>query len=131
MAATFMLLTGSLMGQSTREIKEKGILTRTVLEYFIEEGIEEPLIESIERYNENGRLVELRELNKKGEVKRWEKYGYDENDKLVEEVFLNAKGKIDRTERTIYVDGLKKEKQYFNNRDILYKKKAYEYEYRE
>ena len=130
LAAMCLLVTGPLAGQSTKTIKEKQIASQTVLEYFIEEGIDEPLVESIERYNEKGKLVEIKEFNKKGEVKRWEKYGYDENGKLVEEVLLTMKGRIERTEKTRYEDGLKVEKKYFNNRDFLYKRKVYEYEYR-
>ena len=126
----FMLVVGPVTGQSTEIIKEKQILTRTVLEYFVEEGIDEPVIESIERYNEKGDLVEIKELSKRGEVKRWEQYAYNENGNLVEEVFKDAKGRVERTEKTMYAGGLKIEKQYFNNRDILYKRKVYEYEYR-
>jgi hypothetical protein len=130
LASMFLLLGGQVAAQSTKTIKEKQIATQTVMEYFVEEGIDEPLIESIERYNEKGDLVEIKEFSKRGEVKRWEKYAYDENDKLVEEVFLDAKGRVERTERTLYAEGLKTEKQYFNNKDILYKRKVYEYEYR-
>jgi len=129
LTSMFLLLAGQVDAQSTRTLKEKQITTQTIMEYFIEEGIDEPLIESIERYNDKGELVEIKEFSKKGEVKRWEKYAYDENDKLVEEVFLDAKGRVEKTERTLYADGLKTEKQYFNNKDILYKRKVYEYEY--
>lgn len=130
MAGMFLMGIGPVSGQSTKIIKEKQIVSQTVLEYFVEEGIDEPIIESIERYNEKGELVEIKELSKRGEVKRWEQYAYDENGKLVEEVFLDVKGRVERTERTLYAEGLKTEKQYFNNKNILYKKKVYEYEYR-
>ena len=131
------LLTGALLlivvsaaGQSTKTIKEKKIATVTVHEYFVEEGMDDPLVESIERYNEDGDLVELQEMSRRGEVKLWEKYVYDEKGKLVEEVFLDSKGRITRTEKSIYADGLKIEKQYYNSKDMLYKRKVYEYEYR-
>ena len=124
------MVVGPVTGQSSKVIREKHIESQTVLEYVIEEGIDEPVIESIQRYNEKGDLIEIKELSKKGEVKRWEKYAYDENGKLVEEFFLDVKGRVERTERTLYADGLKVEKQYFNNKDILYKRKVYEYEYR-
>jgi hypothetical protein len=101
-----------------------------VNEYFVEEGMDEPLVESIERYNEVGDPVEIKEFNSKGEVKRWEKYAYNKEGKLVEEVFLDEKGKVERTEKSMYKDGLRIEKQYFNNKDKLTKRKVYEYEYR-
>ena len=115
--------------QSKKILKEKGIVTKTVEEYFIEEGIDEPVVESIERFNEEGECVELKELNKRGEIKRWEQYVYDEEGKLVEEKFLDDKGKVVRTEKSIYRDGLKAEKHYLDQRGRLYKKKVYVYEY--
>ena len=33
-------------------------------------------------------------------------------------------------EKNIYKDGLRVEKQFYNNKDKLYKRKVYEYEYR-
>ena len=112
------LLTGALLlivvsaaGQSTKTIKEKKIATVTVHEYFVEDGMDDPLVESIE-------------------VKLWEKYVYDDKGKLVEEVFLDSKGRVTRTVKSIYADGLKIEKQFYNSKDMLYKRKVYEYEYR-
>ena len=117
--------------QSKKEIREKNIKTITVEEYFLEEGIKEPFVESVETYNSDGELVEIKELNRRGEVKRWEKYSYDEEGNKVEEIFLDEKGRVDHIERTLYEDGLKVEKQYFNDRERMYKKKVYVYEYRQ
>lgn len=116
-------------GQGKKAIREKGIVSKTVQEYFIEEGLDKPVVESIEKYNEGGELVEIQEFNRSGEVKRWERYTYNLDGELVEEVFLDHKGRVVRTEKTIYEEGLKVEKRYFNRRDKLYKKKVYLYEY--
>jgi YD repeat-containing protein len=120
----------TLSGQSKKTIREKGITSQTVWEYFIEEGMEEPVVESIERYDEQGELVEIQEFNRLGEIRKWEKYVYDEEGQLVEEVFLDEKGKVERTEKNEYRDGLRVEKRFFNSRGQLYKRKVYEYEYR-
>ena len=120
----------AVWGQSKKKVKEYGIVSRTVEEYFLEDGMDEPVVESFEAFNEEGELIEIREFNRRGEVRKWEKYGYDEDGELVEEIFLDPKGKVQRTEKTIYKDGLKAEKHFFNNRDKLYKKKVYVYEYR-
>lgn len=130
LTGTLLLMAGPVAGQSTKTIKERKIATRTVYEYFVEEGMDEPVVESVEQYNEKGDLVEITEFNRKGDVKLWEKYAYNEEGKLVEEIFMDAKGRIDRTEKSIYADGLRVEKQYFNSKDKLYKRKVYEYEYR-
>ena len=129
LAGILMMVAGTTYAQGTKTIKEKKIAVKTVNEYFIEEGQDEPVVESIERYNEEGQLVELKELNRKGDIKRWEKYLYDKEGNLVEEQFLDTKGKITETEKNLYKDGLRIEKQYYNSRDKLYKKKVYVYEF--
>ena len=126
-----MLLTASLMGQSAKTIKEKKIASRTVHEYFLEQGMEKPVVESIEKYNEEGKLTEIKEFNSKGEVKLWEAYSYNEDGNLVEARFFNARGKLERKEVTIYSDGLRTERLFYNHKDKLVKRKVYKYEYRD
>ncbi len=132
--ATLILLLVSvtvILAQGSKTIREKKITTVTVHEYFIEEGYDEPVVESIEKFNEAGDVVEFREFNKVGEVKRWEKYTYNEDRDLVEEIFLDAKGKVTLTEKNIYEDGLRVEKQYLNLKGKMIKKKVYKYEHRQ
>ena len=123
-------LAAALNGQDRKDIRDAGIVSVTVNEYFLEEGLDEPQAESIEKFNEDGEVIEIQEFNKRGEVTKWEKYSYDEDRNLIEEVFLNSRGKVTRTEKSIYEEGFRVEKQYFNERDKLYKKKVYVYEYR-
>lgn len=129
-AALFFLLAVVTSAQSKKTIKEKGIAAITVNEYFIGEGMDEPVVESIEKFNKDGELTEIQEFNKKGEIKRWEKYLYEDGN-VVEQIFLDHKGRIIETEKNIYEGQLRIEKQYYNKKGILYKKKAYEYEYRQ
>ena len=117
--------------QGSKTIREKKITTVTVQEYFIEEGYDEPVVESIEKFNEAGDVMEIQEFNKVGEVKRWEKYTYNEDRDLLEEIFLDAKGKVTLTEKNIYEDGLRVEKQYLNPKGKMIKKKVYKYEHRQ
>ena len=129
--ALLIMASGILAAQSSETIKEKQISALTVYEHFIEDGEDEPVVESIQRYNEEGELVEIKEMNRKGDVRRWEKYVYNADGKVVEEHFLDAKGRVTEKEKTIYKDGLRVEKQFFNQRDQMYKTKVYKYEYRE
>lgn len=122
-------LGAAVNGQDRKDIRDKGIVSITIEEYFIEDGLDEPLVESIEKFNEDGEAIEIKEFNKRGEITRWEKYAYDEDRNLIEEVYLNEKGKVTRTEKSIFEDGFRVEKQFFNERDKLYKKKVYVYEY--
>jgi hypothetical protein len=126
---TLLCLTVLTFGQGKKTLVEKGIVSITIQEYFLEEGMNEPVVESIEKYNESGELVEIQEFNKYGEVKKWEQYVYDGEGQLVEELFLDAKGKVERSEKTVYKDGLKVEKQYFDDKGRLNKKKVYVYGY--
>ena len=131
MICMMMGLAVAMNGQDRKDIRDAGIVSVTVNEYFLEEGLDEPLVESIEKFNEDGEVIEIQEFNKRGEVTRWEKYSYDEDRNLIEEVFLNARGKVTRTEKSIYEEGFRVEKQYFNEREKLYKKKVYVYEYKQ
>lgn len=125
-----LFVSGALMGQGKKTIREKEIVQQTVHEYFLEEGMDEPVVETIERYNEEGDVIEIKEFNKYGEVQVWEKYGYDDDGNLVEEIFLDEKGKVTRTEKSTYEDGLRVEKLFYDERGRLFKKKKYLYEYR-
>ena len=120
----------TLMGQSAKTIQEKKISGRTVYEYFVDEGLDEPVVESIEKFDEQGQLLELKEFSRKGEVKKWEKYSYNAEGKLIEEVFLDGKGRVERTEKSIYSEGLRTEKLFYDKKGRLFKRKVYEYEYR-
>lgn len=131
LSSVFLLVAVTVLGQNSSDIKERKIATLTVYEYFIEEGMDEPVVESYEKYDEEGNLLEIKELNSKGEVKLWQKYVYDEEGKLVEEIFLDAKGRVESKEKSIYSDGLRIEKQYYNKKDKLVKRKVYEYEYQD
>ena len=127
----FFAWSAAMEGQGKKTIREKQIVSLTVQEYFLEEGIEEPIVESIEKYNEDGERIELQEFNKKGAVKKWEKYLFDEDGNLLEQQFLDGKGRVTRIEKNIYQDGLRVEKHFFDEKGRLYKKKTYLYEYRQ
>lgn len=131
LAGLLLFMGTTLSAQSKKTIRTKHISTQTVHEYFIEEGFKDPVVESIESYNENGDVLEIKVFNKGGEIKKWEKYAYNEDGEVVEEVFLDARGRVTSTEKNIYEDGLRVEKQYFDPKGKLYKKKVYEYEYRQ
>jgi len=133
LATLILLLVAATVvsAQSNKTIREKKIASRTVQEYFIEEGYDKPVVESVENYNDEGDIVELQEFNKEGQVKKWEKYVYNDDGDLVEKIFLDEKGKVTLTEKNIYVDGLRIEKQYINPKGKMIKKKVYQYEHRQ
>ena len=120
-----------MLGQDKETIRERKIASRTVHEYFLDEGMDEPLVESIERYDEKGNLLEVKEFNSRGDVKLWEIYSYNEAGDVVETQIYNTRGKLESREVNIYSDGLRVKKEYYNNKNKLVKRKVYEYEFRD
>ena len=116
--------------QGRKTIKTLGITSQTVKEYFVEEGIKDPVVESIEKYDTNGNVIELQEFNSEGQIKNWKKFKYDADENKIEETSIDAKGKVEERTAWIYKDGLLREKQYYDSRDRLTKRKEYIYEYR-
>ena len=119
-----------LNAQDEAVLSAKKVKSQTVYEYFIEEGLKKPVIEKIEFYDAKGRIVELKELNKEGEIKSWQKFKYDEAGNKVEETIMNIRGGQEERTVWIYKDGLVVEKEYYDHKDRLVKRKEYKYEYR-
>lgn len=126
-----LLVPALAFGQGSKTLKKKNVVSQTTYEYFLAEGKNDPVVEKIETYDEEGNTIEVKVFNKTGGVKQWEKYNYDENDDVIEEIYLDEKGRV--TERIEYTfeDKLVSEKRYYDHRDRLVKKKTYSYEYRE
>ncbi len=117
------------LGQGKKTLVRNKVSSQTVYEYFIAEGMDEPVVEKREMYDTLGNRVEVQEYNRDGVLKKWERYEYNEDGDMIEEVSLDDKER--QLERIVYVieDGLLKEKQYFDRKDRMYKRKEYVYEY--
>ena len=63
MMVIFMFMAVGVIGQSKKTIREKEIVSITVHEYFIEEGMDDPVVESVEKYDEAGEQIEIQEFN--------------------------------------------------------------------
>ena len=116
--------------QGKKTIKSKQLESKTVHEYFVKEGQKESVIEMIEIFDTEGNVTELKEFNSDGEIKNWKIYKYDEDKNKIEELTFNAKGKVMERIVWIYNDGLVVEKQYYDHKGRLTKRKEYTYEYR-
>lgn len=128
--ALLLLLPGLLVAQGRKELRENKVVRQTVYEYFIAEGLKDPVVEVIETYDERGNIVEFKQFNKVGEIKLWQQFKYDSDDNKIEESILDAKGKQSERFVWIYKDGFVIEKQYFDQKDRLVKRKEYKYEKR-
>lgn len=116
--------------QGKKTIKSNQLASKTVYEYFIEEGIKDPIIEMIEVYDAEGNVIELKEFNSEGDIKNWQTFKFDEDENKIEETSLNSKGKVLERIEWVYKDGLVVEKKYFDQKDRLVKRKEIKYEYR-
>lgn len=119
----------SCFSQSRKDIKKKQLQSKSVYEYFIEEGIKDPVLETYEVYDTTGNVIELKEVSKEGVVKSWQKFSYDSKRNKIEELTLDQKGKVEEKVVWVYKDGLVVEKRYFDSKDRLVKRKEYKYKY--
>lgn len=126
----FLLVPVMMHAQNEAIISKNKVASQTVYEYFIEEGLKKPVVERIEKYDKSGNLIEEKEMNKEGEVKKWMKYKFDADRNKVEETILNIRGGQEERIEWIYKDGLVTEKKYYDHKDRLVKRKEYKYEYR-
>jgi len=126
-----LLISICASAQDRKEVIEKGIQVKRNYEAKLDEGDNTPYLEKEEHYNFRGDLTEIKELKDKGKtVVLWFKYKYDAQGNILEELELNGKG--DQKERIEYKyeNGLKVEKNYYDSKNRLAKKKTFKYELR-
>jgi hypothetical protein len=119
-----------IFSQCQKTIRNKQLASKTVYEYFVEEGIKDPVIETIEVFDVEGNVVELKEFNSDGDIKNWQTFKFDVDDNKIEELILDEKGKVLERITWAYKDDLVVEKKYFDKKNRLFKRKEYKYEYR-
>ncbi len=125
------LLPFMVVAQSQKEVKKKGITKRTVTEIVYEDGLNRELVEELQRFDEEGRLLELKEFSNDGKLKNWVIYTYTTEGEVATESYFSGKEKLKEKVEYIYKDGLRSEKRYYDGKDRLVKKKVYEYEYKQ
>lgn len=106
-----------------------GIKSIKEIETSHEDGLNIAVTTEFKQFDEKGRIIELKEVSMKGEVKKWEKYKYNTNNELIEELFLDKSGAVNSKEVTTWVNGLKTKKEYYDGKNRLKKTKKFEYEY--
>jgi len=119
------------VAQGSKTLKRNKIESQTVYEYFIEEGLKDPVVEQIERYDADGNLIEQKQFNKEGDIKDWQIFKYDTAGNKTEEITMDMRGNQDERVVWIYDGDLVVEKKYYDHKDRLVKRKEYKYTYRE
>lgn len=125
-----MLLLPVMGHAQDKEVAKKNkVQSQTVQEYFIEEGLSDPVVEQIEKFDRDGNRIELKEFNKEGDIKDWRLYKYDAAGNNTEEIQMDMRGNQEERIVWVYKNGLVVEKKYFDHKDRLVKRKEYKYTY--
>ena len=122
-----LIFSSSLYSQSKSQIISKGITSIITYEKSFNKGNEIKYIVEEISYDSEGRIIELKELSRKGDIKLWEKYKFDSNGNLIEELIMDIEGKVDKKMITHYANNLRTSKDYYDSKGRLYKSKTYEY----
>jgi hypothetical protein len=144
----------SIFSQSRKEIKDAGIKERIEHSEVIEGGISSKFIESVEKYDTLGNVIEKKEMNDKGDVVLFERYQYSpqqklckelvidpvtnqetkitsyeyNNDgKLIKETILNKKGEVIKSHTYTYKNNLKNTRTTTNAKGKIIEVKTYQY----
>lgn len=127
--AFIMLIPAVGHAQDKEIVRKNKVESQTVYEYFIEEGISEPVVEKVESFDAKGNRIEEKEFNKEGDIKDWKRYKYDAAGNNTEEIQMDMRGNQEERIVWVYKNGLVVEKQYYDHKDRLVKRKEYKYTY--
>ncbi|MFH0999741.1 MAG: hypothetical protein V1783_02770 [Bacteroidota bacterium] len=122
-----IIISSPLFSQSKSQIISNGISSIKTWEQSFNKGNPEKYIIEEISYDNEGRIIEIKELSRKGEIKLWEKYKFDSNGNLVEELIYDFEGNLEKKAITFYTNNLRTSKEYYDAKGRLYKKKTYEY----
>jgi hypothetical protein len=144
----------SIFSQSRKEIKDAGIKERIEHSEVIDGGMSSKFIESVEKYDTLGNLIEKKEMNDKGDIVLYERYQYSpqqklckelvvdpvtnqetkitsyeyNNDgKLIKETILNKKGEVIKSHAYTYENNLKNTRTTTNAKGKIIEVKTYQY----
>ena len=118
----------SLDAQSRKERDSLGITEKRSIDVDYMDSNGKEILDRIERYDEDGRMIEEIDYDSNEKVKNHIRYVY-ENDLLVKEIYLDHKGNLEKYFVYTYdEDGLLISKKNFDAKDKIYKERKYQYE---
>lgn len=123
----FIGISTSLDAQSRKERDSLGITEIISIEadYMDSNGKEH--IEKIERYNEDGRLIEVIDYDNDEKIKEHIQYEYEDG-LLLKEIYFDHKDRLEKYFIYTYdEDGLLISKKYFDAKDNIYRERKYQY----
>ncbi len=132
LSALILFLIGSVSFAQTlskKEIKELGLSSIAEYETDLRDRRAKEQLESFTRYNKDGEVIEIKEIDNTGLVILHEKYEYDsEGRKIVEERY-NPDGTLNRKHVYSWKGKLRTERKTYDAKGKLIIEKRYVYEY--
>ena len=123
----FLGICSSLDAQSRKERDSLGITEIIFIEVDYMDSNGKERVERIERYDEDGRMIEEIDYDSNEKIKNHIQYVY-ENELLMKEIYLDHKGNLEKYFVYEYdADGLKVSKKNFDAKDNIYKERRYQY----
>jgi antitoxin component YwqK of YwqJK toxin-antitoxin module len=104
------------------------IKSRTIHEEKVVKGVKNTMIDSDEKYDQNGNVIEEIQY-KDGKIDKHIIYEYDANNNKIKETEIDSSGKPKKISENKYVNGLRTEKNTFDENKKLISKKTYSYVY--
>lgn len=123
----FLFLTAFVSAQSKDQIKENNIKSTTVTEYDYSSGKEIKKLESFEKFNAKGQVIELIDYDKGGKQKERIEYDYNEFNDCIEERYFGETNKLEKVYKYTYKGELKQTKEKYDSKNKLIWKKVYSY----
>jgi hypothetical protein len=120
-----------LQGQelSRKEASKAKVKSVSVFETNVSDKKAKPILESMNRYDESGNLLEILEKDKNGVVTLHESYEYNSEGQKSVEIQYEPDGKIKKKNVFKYSDGLRSERQTFDKNGALISQRKYVYEF--
>jgi len=124
-------MAGTVSAQNSKEIVQKGIEVKRIYQQDFEDGEKTPTIWKEEFYNFRGDLVEIKEYKDQGKtIELWFKYKYDNEGNLIESIEYDPKGQIKEHFVDTFINGFRTERNYYDPKGRVLKKRTYKYELR-
>lgn len=114
--------------QTKSQIKELDIKSTSVWEYDYSSGKEVKKLESVEKFNNRGQVIELIDYDKNGKQRERIVNKYNDDGSLAEEIYYDSANKLSKTYKYKYENDLRKTKEKYDNSGKLVWKKVYVYE---
>ncbi|MBN2214061.1 MAG: hypothetical protein JW723_07445 [Bacteroidales bacterium] len=112
--------------QSERKVRATEIVAKEIWNHTNSKSI---FLEGIDRFDEEGNLIEEIKYNPDGSIRKHFKYTFNENNDILTEIEYDASGRVIYKTEHVYEGLLKISKKEFNEKGKLVSSKVYKYKF--